>query len=427
MDPTLTFTLIFVATMLLLIAELEHRVVVALLAAVLTSYFGISYGLFKAEDIPHMMELDTLLFIVASLILFQSLEATGLFDFLSFYIVEKLKLGKGGVLSLLLILSTLFSAVCENYIAILVMANVTLYLSKMYDFSPEEPLMVEGVLGNLGGLMLPISSIPGLIVSVKKGIGFLEFIRISSPLIFMLTMVSLLYYRAFLYKESKKSEIREIIPQKEKSVIDQSTVYKSLIIFVMFVVGVAVSEQIGLPITFTAFAFVVLMFMFSGLNPAKVMSRINWEVPFFIGGFAIFVNGLEKAGVLHIIGEYTNVILGLNVEIAVITLVFICGVLSALVENVPVVLLLLPVIDDAIAGMNLSPRSLYWSLIIGSSIGGGLTIYGSIPVLTAASLAEEKGYRITVGAYSKKIAPLVLVHLVVSALYLESLTKLNIL
>jgi len=427
LGPTLTFALIFIATMLLLIAELEHRVVVALLAAVLTSYFGISYGLFKAEDIPHMMELDTLLFIVASLILFQSLEATGLFDFLSFYIVEKLKLGKGGVLSLLLILSTLFSAVCENYIAILVMANVTLYLSKIYDFNPEEPLMMEGVLGNLGGLMLPISSIPGLIVSVKKGIGFLEFMRISGPLIFILTLVSLLYYRIFLFDKIEESRVEKVIPEKEVPSIDQSIVYKSLLIFVMFVVGVAVSEQIGLPITFTAFAFVVLMFMFSGLNPAKVMSRINWEVPFFIGGFAVFVNGLEKAGVLHVIGEYTNAILGLNVETAVVMLVFICGVLSALVENVPVVLLLLPIVDDAVASMNLNPRSLYWSLIIGSSIGGGLTIYGSIPVLTAASLAEEKGYKVTVGDYSRKIMPLVFIHLVVSALYLDGLTRLNIL
>ena len=423
MDPMVTFMLIFVATMLLLLAELEHKVVVALLAAVITIYFGVSYGLFSTNDIPHMMELDTLLFIVASLMLFQSLESTGLFNFLSLYLVKKLKLRKKGALLLLLLLSTVFSMVSSNYVVAVVMANITLYLSKIYDFDPKEPLMIEGVLANLGGLMLPISSIPGLIVSVKKGIGFLDFMKISGPLIFILMGLSILYYSMVGFSSNGKVEEVEF---KEET-IDESTLYRSLLIFVLFIVSIAVSDQLGFPMTYTAFVFVVLMFMFSGLNPAEIMSRVNWEVPFFIGGFAVFVNGLESSGVLEVLGEYIKGVLAIGGGTAVILLVLICGFLSALIDNVPVVLLLLPIVDEVATSIGLNPYALYWSLIIGSGIGGGLTIYGSVPVLTMISIAEREGHTITVGEYSKSAAPLAIAHLAISALYLWGLARLNIL
>ncbi|MCD6457709.1 MAG: anion permease [Thermoproteales archaeon] len=423
MEPVITFTLIFIATMLLLIAELEHKVVVALLAAVLTIYFGVSYGLFSLEDIPEMMELDTLFFIVASFILFQSLESTGLFDFLSLYIVKKLKLGKKGTLLLLLLFSVVFSMVSSNYVVAVVMANVTLYMARMYDFDPREPLMIEGVLANLGGLMLPISSIPGLIVSVKKGIGFLEFIKISGPLIAILTLISLAYYIKFPINKKACGEVE----LEEGKLVDKSTLYRSLLIFISFIVCIAISDKLGFSMTYMAFVFVVLMFMFSGLNPAEVMSRINWEVPFFIGGFAIFVNGLESSGILGMVGEYVKAILTIESGASVILLVLICGFLSALIDNVPVVLLLLPIVDDVVAGLNLRAYPLYWSLIIGSGVGGGLTIYGSVPVLTMISIAERKGYDITVSDYSRKAAPLALLHLIVSAFYLWGLARLNIL
>jgi len=422
-SPTVTFTLLFIATLLLLLAELEHKVVVALLAAVITVYFGVSYGLFSLEDIPRMMELDTLLFIVASLILFQSLESAGLFNFISLYLVRKLKLKGREALFLLLILSTVFSMVSSNYVVAVIMANITLYLSKIYDFDPREPLMIEGVLANLGGLMLPVSSIPGLIVSVKKGIGFLEFMRISGPLILILTLVSMIYYS--ITSHSRSDKIAEVKFEGEN--VDRSILYKSLLIFIMFIIGIAVSDQIGFSMTYIAFVFVVLMFIFSGLNPAEVLSRVNWEVPFFIGGFAVFVNGLESSGVLDILGDYVKNILVAGGGVAVILLVLICGFLSALIDNVPVVLLLLPIVDEIVASTKLKAYAFYWSLIIGSGVGGGLTLYGSVPTLTMVSIAEREGYTISVGDYSKSATPLAVIHLVVSALYLWSLAWLNIL
>ncbi|RLE81676.1 MAG: hypothetical protein DRJ52_03610, partial [Thermoprotei archaeon] len=64
MTPLTTFTIIFTIVILLLVTEIEHRAVVAMLAAVLSVYFGTAYGLFSFEEIVEMLNLDTVLFIV---------------------------------------------------------------------------------------------------------------------------------------------------------------------------------------------------------------------------------------------------------------------------------------------------------------------------------------------------------------------------
>ncbi|HDJ97543.1 MAG TPA: hypothetical protein ENG54_03665 [Thermofilum sp.] len=66
-------------------------------------------------------------------------------------------------------------------------------------------------------------------------------------------------------------------------------------------------------------------------------------------------------------------------------------------------------------------------MIIGSNIGGGLTLYGSVPVLMAASLAEKEGHKISFGLYAKKVAPAVFLQLLVSDFYILLLEILGVL
>ena len=425
MEPLITFTLIFIVTILLLVSEVEHRVVVALLAALLVIYFGTSYNIFSIDDIPEMIDLDTQLFILGSLILFTSLGETGLFNFLGLYVINKFRLKGENIIYALLILSIVFTMISSNYISMIVIANITLYLSKALKMDPRKIVSTEGILGNVGGLFLPISSIPGLIVSTRKNIGFAEFMRISTPLIVLLTIFTILYYKFIFLGKREIENIDISIEDPWESVPEKSVLYRSLTIFILFIITVSFSDSLGLSPAFIAFGFTVIMFLFSGQKPHKILEKVNWEVVFFVAGSTLFVEGLEKVGLINIIGKIFKSMLGTEYILTLFLLLILCGLFSAIIENVPVVLLLLPIIDEISHTYGFKAYPLYWSLILGSGIGGGLTPFGSMPVLVALTIAEKEGYHVSFGYYTKNILPLVVIHLVLSSIYLLILNFLN--
>lgn len=416
MEPVTTFTLIFIAIILLLIAEIENKVTVALLGALLVVYFGVSYGFFAIEDVYGMIDLETILFITASLLLFQSLSETGFFETLSTYIISMLRLGGAAVAYLLLILSTFFSMISVNYISILVMSEITLHIYGKAGLDPRKTIILEGILGNVGGLLLPISSIPGIIIAVEKGIGFSEFLRITPPLIALLTLITIVYFR---YASRGEKLEKLYITRGHIQRLATSKMYKTLVIFVLFIVGVSLSGLTGFTPSFIAFFFVTVMFMFSGLNPNKVMSKVDWGIPFFVGGFAVIMNGLANAGFLEMLGSYVESMVVFFPAISIITLTVLSGVLSAFIDNVPVVLMLLPIIDSLSIGIPQKP--MYWALLVGASIGGSMTYYGSVPILVALSKSEEMGYKVSTTLYTKVAVPLALIQLLVSSLYIYML------
>ncbi len=428
MTPIETFSLIFLATILLLVSEIEHKVVVALLAAVFSVYFGVSYGLYEIEDVYHMMDMETVLFIVASLILFESLNETGFFKFLSLLVFKKLRLKGLFVVYLLLAFATLFSGIAENTITMIIMTEITLSVFTPRRIDPRATVAMEGVMSNVGGLLLPISSIPGLIVATRKNIGAEEFLVIDTPLIFILLGVAILYYRLVLAKqEARIEELQVVVDDPWKAVENRSVLARSLLIFSLFIVGVLVSDKLGFTPSYVAFFFVTLMFMFSGENPGRILSKISWDVPFFVACFSIFVESLDRAGVLALVGSYLEPLISASAFLGPFVLLLISGVFSSVIANVSVVLLLLPIVDRISSISGLNPHPLYWSMIIGSNIGGGLTLYGSVPVLMAASLAEKGGHKISFGLYAKKIAPAVFLQLLVSDFYILLLEILGVL
>ncbi len=428
MDPLTTFSLIFVVTILLLISEIEHKVVVALLAAVLSIYFGVSYNLFTIDEAFQMLDIETILFIVSSLILFESLSETKFFEFLSTYIISKLGLKGESIVYMLLILATIFSGIAENTITMIIMTTMTLNFFKPKKVHPGITLSVEGILSNVGGLLLPISSIPGLIVAIKKDIGVSEFVSISTPLIVILLLLTIVYYKLFYLKEQENiKEIEGTLKDPWELIPNRSVLYKSLIIFIFFLIGVTFSDQLGFSPTYVALFFATIMFLFSGQNPNEILSKISWEVPFFVGGFSIFVGALDKSGLLKILGDNLEGLITFNPTISSFILLLICGVFSSVIANVSVVLILMPIVDEIhrVTGLNVHP--MYWALIFGSNIGGGLTLFGSIPVLMAVSLAEREGFPITSGFYLKKIGPLVMLQLIVSGIYILALQFMGLL
>ncbi|MCD6369428.1 MAG: hypothetical protein J7L38_06505 [Thermoproteales archaeon] len=430
MDPFTTFSLIFIVVILLLMAEIEHRAIVAMLAAVLSVYFGVSYGLFEYKDIVEMLEIDTVLFITAVLILFETMGKSGFFDYVEKYIIERIGARPGVLAYVLPLIVTIFSGVSSNITVMLAIGMITLRIAKMLEMDARKLIIVEAVQTDVGGILLPISSVAALIVATKAKLSFSDFLKVSLPLVFVLTVVTLLYIRFFLHKElvaggKKKADIR--VGEYSNGARNPSAFYRSLVIFVSFIITISLSDMLGLSPTLISFIFVVAMFLLSGINPDEIFRGVDWSIPFFVGGFFLFVGGLEKSGVLEVVSHVVTKIVGSNLTLGMPFLLIFCAVLSAFIDNIPVTLLLLPIVENIALETGFNPIPLYWALIVGGNLGGSLTNFGSPSVFVGIRLAERKGYHVSIGEYMKTAVPLVLIQLFTALTYLMILNSLGLL
>ena len=425
MTPFTTFTLIFIATILLLIAEIEHRAVVALVVAVLTIYFGTSYGLLNNEDIIKFLNIDTVLLLVALLILFESLKDSGLFEFLSYKLIERPHLTLFMLNVMLVILALVFSLFLFSGAVIMITGAITLELEKTLDIDLRKTLIIEAIMANFGGILLPIGAVPNIIVVTQKHISFMDYVKVSVPLMLTLIPILILYISKFTYKELRKTETKEEIKIRKTEVKTSGLFYRAFVIFILFIITIFLSDEIGMSPTFISYTYVAIMLFLGGLNVDKILSNIDWSIPIFAGGMFIFVGGLERAKILSSIGEIIKPLIGISPYVGIPFVLFFSALVSAFIDNIPVVLILMPIIDDAIMGTGLNPMPYYWALIIGANLGGNITTFGSIPTLTATRMAERAGRRISTGFFTKISTPLTLLQLSLSAIFLIMLTLIG--
>jgi Na+/H+ antiporter NhaD/arsenite permease-like protein len=88
--------------------------------------------------------------------------------------------------------------------------------------------------------------------------------------------------------------------------------------------------------------------------------------------------------------------------------------LSAVVDNIPITIAVVPVIQGLrAAGMNVGP--LWWALAFGAGFGGNGTSIGSTANLVVATLSEKTRAPITAKLWNKRGLPVMLATCAVSA------------
>jgi len=413
MPPFEVFSLIFILVIILLVAEISHRVLAALIGAALVIFFGLRYGLLTGSSYIEFVDMETLLFIVGIMILVEAFSRSGLFQFIGMLAV---KLSGGSVLRLyfiLMILSVVLSAFLTTIPAMLIMGSLTVAIARHFHFDVREWILDEALMSNIGGLALQISSIPNMIVSSRIEIGFIEFVRVSAPLVVLLTVITVLYLSRG--KERGKFDI-EVKPW---SVIeDKGVLIRIFLIFTVVIFLLGGSEFLGVDPETVALLGAVAVLTLGGMEPDTVLKNIDWGSVFFIASFYIIIGGLESSGVMEMLAMNAGRLLGMGGLVTSALNLWICAGMSAFLDNIPVTLLLTSMVAELSRLTGVAVRTLVWGIIFGANIGGNFLPFASPSLVIAAGILESEGKPVTVSYYLKNyLAPSILM-LVVTTAYL---------
>jgi len=428
---TIFFGALLVATLLGLAFEVLPKAVLALVVAGIALFAAVAFGVHfhhggGGHFIPApvgLIEWPTLGVIIGSSIFVEIASRSGIFTWSA---IRLLKLSKGDPWRLLLLLGSLtlvFSAFLNNVTAMIIIGSLTVVACQRLEWDAKPFLLCEAFLTNVGGLLTLISSLPNIILGQAAGITFLEFFLVAAPYCVIASAATFVMARVlFGIRPSADAEAEARVMEFDEweTVTDRGFFKASWFITIGVVLGFALqsyipvlrSDELGLQ--FVAFAGATVMLLLRPKLVDEALRKVEWSlVVFFVGLFILIgICGQEEVGVLRVMGEGVDWLMGATGVFSSAVLVWVTGILSGLTDNVPLAAMLARMFDPAT-----TPPDAWWASIIGGNLGGNITPIGSAAVVVGVTLMKREGIKISFVGFMKLAAPFAAVQLLIGSAY----------
>jgi len=416
--------------------ERFHKTVAALLgggllclAALKLDYLGFEKPLIVYDDIYEFLKHDLNVFgvIVGTGILVDVTGKSGLFHFLSMWIV-RVTGGQAVKLYLAICLLTfLFVAVLTIVPAMLILASLVLVICRSLDYDPKPFLLSVAICANSGAIVTFASGLPNIMIGTSARIPYSHFLMVSAPfaaisLLIALGMLRFYFREALPWKQSPeecerlKARMSEYDPWA--LVQDRQVLLRSALILLGTVLGFAFAQVLGLGMDFIAMMGATAALLFAGKSVEETIAKVNWTVILFFMGLFLIIGCVSKTGALVWLAEQVVAIAGQNILAFVPLLSFFSAIASAIVDNIPVAATLIPIVKT-ISATGVPAEPLWWSLVLGCNLGGNGTPIGSIScVIALYTLKKEAHQEVGWAEFIKIGGAIMMVQMVFATLYL---------
>jgi len=416
--------LLFIISLLLISTETIHRTYAALMGA-----FGmVCIGAARPEELLHLIDIEILAVVLGLFLLVRGAERSGLFRLLASKVMENSK-SPTSFAVILLSFTMLLSIFMSNIGAMLVTTTLTITMARSLKIEPQTLLIFGSILSNIGGMMLLMSSIPNVIIALEGGLSFRSFLVNVVPLVLILYSVTLLIFVKLFKSEftpKPETEIRDLefdewmkrsmeISGLKVMRINWSQIL-ALVVVAGTVVGFLAYEWLNLTPAFVAITGGCLMLIVQGSEPARVLRHVDWSTILFLAGIFVMINCLDKVGTIGMISGGLSSVLGKAPFNASIALMWLSGIASSIVDNIPLSTSLAPIVKDLVQDERW--KVVWWGLLFGVNLGGNMTPIGSPSTIIALGVSEQEGYRIPFTRMLKIGSGITVLHFGVSMLYL---------
>jgi len=417
MNSFLLAILVFVVSYAVIISEKVHRTVVALAGAVIMILLGIVHQEAAIEGI----DFNTLGLLIGMMVVVGIAKDSGMFQYVA---LQAAKVAKGKpirIFILLGVITALFSALLDNVTTVLLMIPVTFVIANNLRLNPKPFLFSAILLSNIGGTATLIGDPPNILIGSAAGLSFNDFLFNLAPISLIITGVTsaMLYvlYRGDLKKANPDAARAFLTFNPRQAITDVPLLKKSLFVIALVLLGFLTHSATGLEGATIALGGAALLLLLTMNDPEKHLHEVEWTTIFFFAGLFVLVVGLEEVGAIHLLAEKMIELTHGDPATTVYALLWGSAIFSAVVDNIPFVATMIPLIQNIgeLTGIALAP--LWWSLALGADIGGNMTLVGASANVVVSGMAHKEGHKIGFLEYMKVAVPLTLVALILCTIY----------
>jgi Na+/H+ antiporter NhaD/arsenite permease-like protein len=384
---------IFAVAYVFIATEKIHRVTAALGGAALMLLIG-------ATDAEHAffseeagIDWNVIVLLLGMMLIVAVLKRTGAFEFVAIWAAKRARGRPFRVMVILVLVTAVASAALDNVTTVLLIAPVTFLVCDRLGVPVVPFLIAEALASNIGGTATLVGDPPNIIIASRAGLTYNDFLVHLAPFVVFVMVVFVvlcrwLFRSAFRYDPERAAEVASL--RERDAIRDPRLLLVSLVVLGAVTVAFVLHTVLHLEPSVVAILGGLLLLALSRLDATEVASDVEWPTLVFFVGLFVMVGGLVNTGVIDTISRAAADAVEGKLLLASMTLLWGSALLSAIVDNIPYVATMSPVVADLVAADGTDQAQvLWWSLALGADLGGNATAVGASANVIVLGIAER--------------------------------------
>lgn len=397
---------VFAVAYLLIATEKVHRVAAALGGAVIMLLIG-------ATDAEHAffsneagIDWNVIFLLIGMMLIVAVLKRTGAFEYLAIWAAKRAKGRPFRVMVLLVLVTAVASAALDNVTTVLLIAPVTFLVCERLAVPAAPFLIAEVMASNIGGTSTLVGDPPNIIIGSRGGLSYNDFLAHLAPFIVLLLVVfiglcRLIFRSAFRYDPQRAAQIATL---RERDAIHNTRLLViSMVVLAVTTIAFVLHTVVDLEPSVVALVGGLVLLALSRLDAGEIAKDVEWPTLVFFAGLFVMVGALVNTGVIEKISHAAASAVEGRLFFASTVLLWGSAAVSGIVDNIPYVATMSPVVADMVQASGNTDQShvLWWALALGADLGGNATAVGASANVVVLGLAERAGKPITFWQFTK--------------------------
>jgi Na+/H+ antiporter NhaD/arsenite permease-like protein len=190
---------------------------------------------------------------------------------------------------------------------------------------------------------------------------------------------------------------------EREAIRDTRLLVKSLVVLAAVLIAFVAHAALHIEPSIVALVGAGVLVAWSRLDPPEYLEDVEWSTLVFFMGLFVMVGALVEVGVIEDLASAMTEAVGDNYLAGGTVLIWASGVLSGIVDNIPYVATMSPLVSDLVASGHGSSeaQSLWWALALGSDLGGNATAVGASANVVVLGLAARNGHPISFWQFTR--------------------------
>jgi Na+/H+ antiporter NhaD/arsenite permease-like protein len=426
----------FLGVIALVITEWMHLTIAAFLGALILVFTNI---MSLQEAIDYISKSHATLGLFFGIMVFvRAFESTKVFDYLATKIVLFAQ-GEGKRLLISIVgIVTVVCSVLPNATTVMLLAPLIPPMAQELEINFVPLLILMVLVANSAGLLTLVGDPATFIVGDAVNISFIDYLY-NLSLGGVIAVGVIILFLPILFRKIWHTKLDSLAELPNPQINHPQVVMVGGVIVALVLIFFVIGESLPIPISPAAAALLgaalaLLLSHHSKIDSVNhILRDVDWSTLIFFMSIFVLIGGLEKTGVINALSGILAIIIGKNIFLGSLVLLFFVGILSSLVPNIPLVVGMVPLLKQYLVTVGLvSPEVLasnfdgqfppevlpmFYAMMFGATLGGNGTLVGASSNIVAAGISEQHGRPISFKTFLHYGLPVMIVQLVVLGLY----------
>jgi Na+/H+ antiporter NhaD/arsenite permease-like protein len=417
---------VFVFSYALIATEKIHRVAAALGGAgiMLLIHATDAEAAFFSEETG--IDWNVVFLLLGMMVIVGVLKLTGVFEFLAIWAAKRARGRPFRLMVLLVVITAVASALLDNVTTVLLIAPVTFLVCERLALPVVPYLIAEAMASNIGGAATLVGDPPNIIIASKAGLTFNDFLIHMAPLVVVLMIVFIglcrvMFRKSFIHNPERAAAVMAL--KEREAIKDRRLLWVSLAVLAVVMAGFVLHPVLHYEPSVVALLGAGVLVAVTRVTTEEAIEEVEWPTLVFFAGLFVMVGALVETGVIGLISQFAVEATEGRLALTTMGLLWASAGLSAVIDNIPYVATMSPIVADMVEAQGGDAVVLWWSLAFGADLGGNATAVGAAANVVVLGIAARNGAPISFWEFTRYglIVTFVTVSLTVPYLWLRYL------